>query len=217
MHIYDFQLYNLDTNHRTVLGSTFKCERWGHQVRELYLALRILYLRHAWGYFGHLLWRWGPSTFQRRPEAQSWTFSAYLWTFLCALCSTTYVQVTIGSSFYIESFYFIPNLALLSALTILLLRVQLSIPPCSNYGSNAAIPASLRWISAHHQSPFLLIVLLTVLMVNAFPMTVMFGMCSIFLFMASILQRRLMVIAKSHKSSKFSVLDASPEKFSFKI
>eukprot|EP00268_Persea_americana_P011146 TRINITY_DN1466_c0_g1_i6.p1 TRINITY_DN1466_c0_g1~~TRINITY_DN1466_c0_g1_i6.p1 ORF type:complete len:462 (+),score=66.34 TRINITY_DN1466_c0_g1_i6:462-1847(+) len=36
--------------------------------------------------------------------------------------------------------------------------------------------------------------------VNAFPMTIMFGMCSIFLFMASILQRRLMVIAESHKS-----------------
>ncbi|KAM0934639.1 putative molybdate-anion transporter, MFS transporter superfamily [Dioscorea sansibarensis] len=36
--------------------------------------------------------------------------------------------------------------------------------------------------------------------VNAFPITVMFGMCSIFLFMASILQRRLMVVAESHKS-----------------
>ncbi|KAJ0968401.1 hypothetical protein J5N97_025318 [Dioscorea zingiberensis] len=39
--------------------------------------------------------------------------------------------------------------------------------------------------------------------VNAFPISVMFGMCSIFLFMASILQRRLMVVAESHKSSKF--------------
>ncbi|OVA20646.1 Protein of unknown function DUF791 [Macleaya cordata] len=36
--------------------------------------------------------------------------------------------------------------------------------------------------------------------VNAFPITVMFGMCSIFLLMASILQRRLMVVAESHKS-----------------
>ncbi|KAF6136209.1 hypothetical protein GIB67_001618 [Kingdonia uniflora] len=36
--------------------------------------------------------------------------------------------------------------------------------------------------------------------VNAFPITVMFGMCSIFLFMSSILQRRLMVVAESHKS-----------------
>ncbi|KAJ0968424.1 hypothetical protein J5N97_025341 [Dioscorea zingiberensis] len=36
--------------------------------------------------------------------------------------------------------------------------------------------------------------------VNAFPISVMFGMCSIFLFMASILQRRLMVVAESHKS-----------------
>ncbi|EHA8587269.1 molybdate-anion transporter [Cocos nucifera] len=39
--------------------------------------------------------------------------------------------------------------------------------------------------------------------VDAFPMTVMFGMCSIFLFIASILQRRLMVVAESHRSSKF--------------
>ncbi|XP_010934492.1 uncharacterized protein [Elaeis guineensis] len=36
--------------------------------------------------------------------------------------------------------------------------------------------------------------------VDAFPMTVMFGMCSIFLFIASILQRRLMVVAESHRS-----------------
>ncbi|XP_031474340.1 uncharacterized protein LOC116246666 [Nymphaea colorata] len=35
--------------------------------------------------------------------------------------------------------------------------------------------------------------------VNAFPITVMFGMCSIFLFMASILQRRLMFVAELHK------------------
>ncbi|XP_020109000.1 12-oxophytodienoate reductase 7-like isoform X1 [Ananas comosus] len=39
-----------------------------------------------------------------------------------------------------------------------------------------------------------------ILMVNAFPIIVMFGMCSIFLFMASILQRRLMVIADRPKS-----------------
>ncbi|KAK1257664.1 hypothetical protein QJS04_geneDACA019896 [Acorus gramineus] len=36
--------------------------------------------------------------------------------------------------------------------------------------------------------------------VNAFPITIMFGMCSIFLFMAAVLQRRLMVVAESHKS-----------------
>ncbi|XP_008806366.1 molybdate-anion transporter [Phoenix dactylifera] len=36
--------------------------------------------------------------------------------------------------------------------------------------------------------------------VDAFPMPVMFGMCSIFLFIASILQRRLMVVAESHRS-----------------
>ncbi|EOY23921.1 Major facilitator superfamily protein [Theobroma cacao] len=36
--------------------------------------------------------------------------------------------------------------------------------------------------------------------VKALPMTVMFGMCSMFLFLASVLQRRLMVIAEMHKS-----------------
>eukprot|EP01018_Ginkgo_biloba_P012942 Gb_39879 [translate_table: standard] len=36
--------------------------------------------------------------------------------------------------------------------------------------------------------------------VNAFPITIMFGMCSIFLVMASVLQRRLMVVVESHKS-----------------
>ncbi|KAH9321890.1 hypothetical protein KI387_016529, partial [Taxus chinensis] len=36
--------------------------------------------------------------------------------------------------------------------------------------------------------------------VNAFPITIMFGMCSIFLFMASILQRRLMFVADSHRT-----------------
>lgn len=35
--------------------------------------------------------------------------------------------------------------------------------------------------------------------VNAFPITIMFGMCSIFLFIAAVLQRRLMVVAESHK------------------
>ncbi|KAG6636474.1 molybdate-anion transporter-like isoform X3 [Carya illinoinensis] len=35
--------------------------------------------------------------------------------------------------------------------------------------------------------------------VDAFPMTVMFGMCSIFLFVAAVLQRRLMMIAESQK------------------
>ncbi|KAJ9173771.1 hypothetical protein P3X46_016876 [Hevea brasiliensis] len=36
--------------------------------------------------------------------------------------------------------------------------------------------------------------------VDAFPIIVMFGMCSIFLFVASLLQRRLLVIAESQKS-----------------
>ncbi|XWS38171.1 hypothetical protein CRYUN_Cryun19dG0107200 [Craigia yunnanensis] len=42
--------------------------------------------------------------------------------------------------------------------------------------------------------------------VKALPMTVMFGMCSIFLFVASMLQRRLMVIIEIHMSSKFCML-----------
>lgn len=42
------------------------------------------------------------------------------------------------------------------------------------------------------------------LKVDAFPMTVMFGMCSVFLFVASMLQRRLMNVAEIHKSSKSS-------------
>ncbi len=41
--------------------------------------------------------------------------------------------------------------------------------------------------------------------VNAFPITVMFGMCAIFLFMASVLQRRLMVVAESHKTNNWVV------------
>ncbi|KAJ9679971.1 hypothetical protein PVL29_021766 [Vitis rotundifolia] len=40
--------------------------------------------------------------------------------------------------------------------------------------------------------------------VNAFPITVMFGMCSIFLFVASILQRRLMVIADKSKTEDWA-------------
>lgn len=46
--------------------------------------------------------------------------------------------------------------------------------------------------------------------VNAFPITVMFGMCSIFLFMAAILQRRLMVVSDLHRStSMFTLLYAN--------
>ena len=51
------------------------------------------------------------------------------------------------------------------------------------------------------ETPFYLINMMIMLQVNAFPITVMFGMCSIFLFMAAILQRRLMVVADLHKLS----------------
>lgn len=40
--------------------------------------------------------------------------------------------------------------------------------------------------------------------VNAFPITIMFGMCSIFLFVASVLQRRLMVITDKSKSDEWT-------------
>ncbi|KAL1813696.1 hypothetical protein DCAR_0626062 [Daucus carota subsp. sativus] len=42
--------------------------------------------------------------------------------------------------------------------------------------------------------------------VNAFPITVMFGMCSIFLFVAALLQRRLSVIADKTKTEEWSQL-----------
>ncbi|CAA7396184.1 unnamed protein product [Spirodela intermedia] len=48
--------------------------------------------------------------------------------------------------------------------------------------------------------------------VNAFPITVMFGMCSIFLFMASILQRRLMVVSEMHKKPEdWSAMKEDPD------
>lgn len=40
--------------------------------------------------------------------------------------------------------------------------------------------------------------------VNAFPITIMFGMCSLFLFVASILQRRLLVIAEKSKTEEWA-------------
>ncbi|KAL3650577.1 hypothetical protein CASFOL_006980 [Castilleja foliolosa] len=42
--------------------------------------------------------------------------------------------------------------------------------------------------------------------VNAFPISVMFGMCSIFLFVASILQRRLSVIGEKPKTEEWAML-----------
>ncbi|KFK29292.1 hypothetical protein AALP_AA7G114400 [Arabis alpina] len=43
--------------------------------------------------------------------------------------------------------------------------------------------------------------------VNAFPITVMFGMCSIFLFVASLLQRRLMMIVDKPKTNDWTPLN----------
>ncbi|KAH9606494.1 hypothetical protein KSS87_016438 [Heliosperma pusillum] len=47
--------------------------------------------------------------------------------------------------------------------------------------------------------------------VNAFPITVMFGMCSIFLFVACILQRRLMVIADKTKTEDYVLKERDSE------
>ncbi|KAJ6387610.1 hypothetical protein OIU78_017346 [Salix suchowensis] len=47
--------------------------------------------------------------------------------------------------------------------------------------------------------------------VNAFPISVMFGMCSIFLFVASILQRRLMMIADKPKTEDRSMKERDTE------
>lgn len=60
--------------------------------------------------------------------------------------------------------------------------------------------------------PLNLFVCVVLYNVNAFPITVMFGMCSIFLFMAAILQRRLMVVADLHKlSTKAQEMTAEDE------
>ncbi|KAF0930455.1 hypothetical protein E2562_032884 [Oryza meyeriana var. granulata] len=50
--------------------------------------------------------------------------------------------------------------------------------------------------------PLNLFVCVVLYNVNAFPITVMFGMCAIFLLMAAILQRRLMVVSDLHRSTK---------------
>ncbi|KAK9665186.1 hypothetical protein RND81_14G096200 [Saponaria officinalis] len=47
--------------------------------------------------------------------------------------------------------------------------------------------------------------------VNAFPITIMFGMCSIFLFVACILQRRLMVIADKTKTQDYVLKERDSE------
>ncbi|KAH9724283.1 Major facilitator superfamily domain-containing protein 5 [Citrus sinensis] len=47
--------------------------------------------------------------------------------------------------------------------------------------------------------------------VDAFPITVMFGMCSIFLLVASVLQRRLMVIADKPKTQEWAMKERDAE------
>ncbi|KAE8725355.1 Rhodanese/Cell cycle control phosphatase superfamily protein isoform 1 [Hibiscus syriacus] len=47
--------------------------------------------------------------------------------------------------------------------------------------------------------------------VDAFPISIMFGMCSIFLFVASILQRRLMAISDKPKTESWTAMDPEAE------
>lgn len=54
--------------------------------------------------------------------------------------------------------------------------------------------------------PLNLFVCIVLYNVNAFPITVMFGMCSIFLFVASILQRRLAAIADKPKAEDWTAM-----------
>uniref|UniRef100_M8BBX4 Molybdate-anion transporter n=1 Tax=Aegilops tauschii TaxID=37682 RepID=M8BBX4_AEGTA len=63
--------------------------------------------------------------------------------------------------------------------------------------------------------PLNLFVCVVLYNVNAFPITVMFGMCSIFLFMAAILQRRLMLVADLHKLSTRSLTAANNHIYSY--
>lgn len=56
---------------------------------------------------------------------------------------------------------------------------------------------------------------LFVLKVNAFPITIMFGMCSIFLFVACILQRRLMVISEKPSKQNISSRECFSMEFCF--
>ncbi|KAJ0102009.1 hypothetical protein Patl1_05243 [Pistacia atlantica] len=53
--------------------------------------------------------------------------------------------------------------------------------------------------------------------VDAFPITVMFGMCSIFLLVASVLQRRLMVIAEKSRPQDWSLKERDAEAESLNI
>ena len=59
--------------------------------------------------------------------------------------------------------------------------------------------------------PLNLFVCVVLYNVNAFPIAVMFGMCSIFLFIAAILQRRLMFVSDLHRSTKAAEMTAEDE------
>uniref|UniRef100_A0A452YN22 Major facilitator superfamily (MFS) profile domain-containing protein n=1 Tax=Aegilops tauschii subsp. strangulata TaxID=200361 RepID=A0A452YN22_AEGTS len=59
--------------------------------------------------------------------------------------------------------------------------------------------------------PLNLFVCVVLYNVNAFPIAVMFGMCSIFLFIAAILQRRLMSVSDLHRSTKAAEMTAEDE------
>ncbi|KAM0828374.1 hypothetical protein ACQ4PT_067606 [Festuca glaucescens] len=74
------------------------------------------------------------------------------------------------------------------------------------------IPEEVRsTIMNFFRIPLNLFVCVVLYNVNAFPITVMFGMCSIFLFIAAILQRRLMVVSDLHRSISTKATEMTAE------
>ncbi|GMY07581.1 molybdate-anion transporter [Fagus crenata] len=63
-----------------------------------------------------------------------------------------------------------------------------------------------RTIMNFFRIPLNIFVCIVLYNVNAFPITIMFGMCSIFLFVASLLQRRLMIISEKPKTEDWTSL-----------
>ena len=70
--------------------------RWKAEASHLQVVSSFLASAHSrlvWGSSGRPSWRWGPSTFQRRLEALSWTSSAFPSISLCASCYIMYVTL----------------------------------------------------------------------------------------------------------------------------
>ena len=81
-------------------SSWWHLPRWKVEASHLQAVFKLLasvLLRLVWEYSGRPLWKWDLSTFQRRPGAPSWTSSAFLSIFLCALCCTMYVCIPLNT------------------------------------------------------------------------------------------------------------------------